>query len=156
MQRRASFFLTFVLVMILLVACGGDGGDTNGGATNGDTGAPSGETVGDAAAGDELYHMATIADTGAPGCATCHSVEPNDDPMQPSPVGPSHYGLADRAGDYVEGMSAEEYIRESIVAPDAHVVEGYQPGIMYQNYEADLTPEQIDNLVAYLLTLTAQ
>jgi mono/diheme cytochrome c family protein len=161
MSRRITFFLTLLLVTVLLAACGGDGGDTNGGATNGETtngeaGAPSGETAGDPAAGEELYQMATIADTGAPGCTTCHSVEPTDDPLQPSPVGPSHYGLANRAGDYVEGMSAEEYIRESIVAPDEHIVEGYQPGVMYQNYEEDLTSEQIDNLVAYLLTLEGE
>ena len=152
MQRRLLVTLLLAAALVL-VACGGDG---NGSGDDGDDGAtaPSGNgAVGDAQQGQELYNMTTIADSGAPGCATCHSVAPTDDALQPSPVGPSHYGLANRAGDYVEGMSAEAYIRESIVEPDAHVVEGFQPGIMYQNYDEDLSDDQINDLVAYLLTL---
>ncbi len=150
MQKRLLVTLLLAAALIL-VACGGDG---NGG--DGATEPAGNGTVGDAQRGEELYNMTTIADTGASGCTACHSVEPTDDPLQPSPVGPSHYGLADRAGDYVEGMSAEEYIRQSIVEPDAHVVEGFQPGIMYQNYADDLSEEQINDLVAYLLTLEGE
>ncbi|HSM55905.1 MAG TPA: cytochrome c [Candidatus Sulfomarinibacteraceae bacterium] len=148
MSRRLSFILGLALVLLLMAACGGD--DINGDA---DTGS---EVVGDAQNGQALYMMTTIEDTGAPGCITCHSVEPTDDPLQPAPVGPSHYGLADRAGGYVEGMSAEAYLRESIVEPDAHIVEGFQPGLMYQNYEENLTEEHINDLVAYLLTLEGE
>lgn len=151
MHKRLLVTL-LVAFTLLLVACGG--GDAGSG--NGAEQPPAEQPVGDAQSGEELYNMTTIADTGAPGCVTCHSVQPTDDPLQPSPVGPSHYGLADRAGEYIEGMSAEAYLRESIVAPDAHVVEGYNPGIMYQNYEEDLTDEQIDDLVAYLLTLEGE
>jgi len=150
MQKRLLMMLVAAFAL-LLVACGGDGGAEGDGATQ----APE-QAVGDAQNGEEFYNMTTIGDTPAPGCVTCHSVQPTDDPLQPSPVGPSHYGLADRAGEYVEGMSAEAYLRESIVEPDAHIVEGYNPGIMYQNYEEDLTTEQIDDLVAYLLTLEAE
>lgn len=148
MYRRLIAGL-LLLVSLMLVACGGDGAE-NGGT---DATVPASDVAGDAQQGEELYNMTVIGDTSAPGCATCHSVQPTDDPSQPSPVGPSHYGLADRAGDYVAEMSAEEYLRESIVEPDAHVVEGYSPGIMYQNYAEDLSEEQIDNLVAYLLSL---
>ncbi|MFW5940714.1 MAG: c-type cytochrome [Chloroflexota bacterium] len=147
MSRRLPYILVLTFALLFMAACGGD--DTNG---NGDDGT-GGDAVGDAQNGESLYMMTTIGDTGAPGCITCHNVEPTDDPLQPAPVGPSHYGLADRAGDYVEEMSAEAYLRESIVEPDAHIVEGFQPGVMYQNYEEDLTEEQIDDLVAYLLTL---
>lgn len=148
MQRRKLSVLSLLLVfgLLAMAACGG-GGDGNGDG-NGEAEAP-----GDAQAGEELYQMTSIGDTGAPGCITCHSVEPTDDPLQPSPVGPSHYGLADRAGEYEEGTSAEAYLRESIVNPNAHIVDGFSENVMYQNYAEDLSDEQIDDLVAYLLTL---
>ena len=147
MQMRTILILS-VLLTLALVACGG-GGDA-------ETTEPTAEAVGDAQNGEALYNMTTIGDSGAPGCVSCHSVQPTDDPLQPSPVGPSHYGLADRADDYVADMTGEEYIRESIVEPNAHIVEGYTEGLMYQFYEEELTEEQIDDLVAYLLTLHAE
>lgn len=144
MQKNVLSILLLSLALLLLAACGG------GAAEETETEAEP-AAAGDSQAGEQLYNQNSIG--SAPGCITCHSVEPTDDPLQPSPVGPSHYGLADRAGDYVEGMSAEEYLRESIVEPDAHIVEGFTAGVMYQNYGEDLTDQQIDNLVAYLLTL---
>lgn len=144
MRKNVLPILLLSLALLLLAACGG------GTAEETETEAEP-AAAGDAQAGEQLYNQTSIG--SAPGCVTCHSVEPTDDPLQPSPVGPSHYGLADRAGDYVEGMSAEDYLRESIVEPDAHVVEGFTAGVMYQNYGEDLTDQQIDNLVAYLLTL---
>lgn len=144
MRKNVLPILLLSLALLLLAACGG--GATEETETEGEP-----ATAGDAQAGEQLYNQTSIG--SAPGCVTCHNVEPTDDPLQPSPVGPSHYGLADRASDYVEGQSAEEYLRESIVDPDAHVVEGFTAGVMYQNYGEDLTDQQIDNLVAYLLTL---
>lgn len=113
-----------------------------------DTSAAEGDAVamGDAANGDTLFHQATIG--SAPGCVTCHSLEEGQ-----VLVGPSLHGIASRAGDRVEGQSAADYIHNSIVNPNAYVVEGFQEGLMYQNYAQDLTEEQINDLVAYLLTL---
>jgi len=50
-------------------------------------------------------------------------------------------------------MTAEEYLKESIITPNAHVTEGFTAGVMYQNYGKDLTEQEINDLVAYLLTL---
>jgi cytochrome c len=86
---------------------------------------------------------------GAVMCSTCHNVDPGSGTL----VGPSLSGVATRAETRVAGLSAAQYLRTSIVAPNSYVVEGFVPGLMTQTFEAALTPEQIEDLVAYLLTL---
>lgn len=141
MNKRMLLTIIVLALALLLVACGGGGAE----APAADAGASS---VGDAARGEELYSQVTIGSASAPGCITCHSLEPDV-----VLVGPSHAGLANRAGSYVEGMSAEDYLRESIVDPDAHIVDGFTPGVMYQNFGAELQARDVNDLVAYLLTL---
>lgn len=84
----------------------------------------------------------------APGCVACHSLEPDV-----TIVGPSLAGVSGRAGQRVSGQSAADYLRESIVSPDAYVVDGFTAGVMYQNYETALTEEQIEALISFLLSL---
>lgn len=143
MHRRTLFAVLVLALTSLLVACGG--GDSEGGGESTDAGGGE-QAVGDPERGEELYTMQQI--DSAPGCVTCHSLEPDV-----TLVGPSHAGIGARAGDVVPGQSAEAYLRESIVDPNAHVTEGFSPGVMYQNYEQDLTEQQINDLVAFLLTL---
>ncbi|MCC7447674.1 MAG: cytochrome c [Anaerolineae bacterium] len=81
-------------------------------------------------------------------CSTCHNVA-NETTL----VGPGLKGMATRAGTRKPGMSASDYLHESIVSPNAFVVSGFQPGIMPQNFKQLLSTQQIDDLVAYLLTL---
>ncbi len=96
------------------------------------------------AMGKELFNQNPLG-TNA-GCITCHSLEPGV-----QLVGPSLAGMATTAAERVEGMSAEEYIRQSIVDPNAYTVEGFPEGLMPAY--SDLSPEQIDALVAFLMTL---
>jgi nitric oxide reductase subunit C len=135
-----KFILTIMIALILalvLVACGG-GSDT------GDEGVGQDPVT----LGEELYKGATIGSASSPGCVTCHSLEEGI-----TLVGPSHAGVGTRAGTLVAGMSAEEYLKESITEPNAHIVDGFSPGVMYQNYAKELSTEQIEALVAYMLTL---
>lgn len=67
-------------------------------------------------------------------------------------MGPSLAGIGARAGQVVEGLSAEEYIEQSIRDPDAYTVEGYDEGTM-PSWDEILSDAQVDALVAYLLTL---
>ena len=100
----------------------------------------------EADAGRSLFLEGTLG-TNA-GCRICHSLEPGV-----VLVGPSFDGVATRAQTRVPGLSAEEYLRQSIIDPDAYVVEGFPAGQMLQNFGDLLTEEDIDNLVAFLLTL---
>lgn len=110
------------------------------------TGGPT--PVGDVAKGEALFAQPIIGVNNAPGCITCHSLEPDV-----IIVGPSQVGVATRAETRVPGQSAEEYVRASITDPNVFVVEGFAEGMMYQNYGTDLTAAEINDLVAFTLTL---
>jgi cytochrome c oxidase subunit 2 len=48
------------------------------------------------------------------------------------------------------GARGADFVRQSIVEPDAVVAEGFQPGVMPQNYGESLSEDEIDALVTYL------
>ncbi|MEB2286855.1 MAG: cytochrome c [Anaerolineae bacterium] len=75
-------------------------------------------------------------------CAACHGAAEG--------VGPSLTAMRDRAPTVVAGLSAQDYIRQSIVEPGAFVVEGYQD-VMPKNYGETLTAEEIDGLITFIL-----
>ena len=85
----------------------------------------------------------------AKGCAGCHAID--GVPGAVGIVGPKLNGVATRAATRKPGLSAEEYIQESIEDPNAFVVEGFQP-LMLDLREA-MTNQEFQQLVAYLLTL---
>jgi cytochrome c553 len=122
------------LIMVLLLAACGAGG----------------AAAGDPANGKRLFDGAVaMGDARAPACATCHTVTPGAD----TGSGQNLSNIGNRAAKAVPGQSAEEYLRTAIVNPDAYLAGGYQEGIMYRNYAQALTAEQINDLVAYMLTL---
>jgi mono/diheme cytochrome c family protein len=138
-MRRFLLLLALLSAFtLLLVACGG-GGDEEATETT-----SSADAV---ARGEALYKGTTIGAASAPGCVTCHSLEEGV-----TLVGPSHAGIGTAAASRVPGMSAEEYLHQSIVEPDAHLEDDFSPGVMYQNYGTDLTEQQINDLVAFLMS----
>ena len=96
----------------------------------------------------------------APPCNACHSTAPGV-----NMAGPTLAGLAKRAEQVINSpdykgtaKDAAEYIRESITQPSAHLI----PGAMYSangqsfmpnTYAKDLSPEQIEQLIAFLASL---
>ncbi len=98
--------------------------------------------------GKEIFTSVMIAGS-ANGCGNCHYVRA----AQGDLAGPNLSGIAERAATRVEGQTAEEYIRNSIVNPTAYQVEGWSSAAMPANYGALLSEEEIDSLVLYLLTL---
>jgi hypothetical protein len=77
----------------------------------------------------------------------CHSVESDR-----TRICPSLRHIARIAGQRVAGMSAADYIRQSIVDPDAYIVPGFSSELMPKIYGRVLGSRDIDDLVAYLLT----
>lgn len=98
--------------------------------------------------GEELFSSPVLE--GNAGCITCHSLQPDR-----VLVGPSMAGVAARASTRVEGVTAADYLRKSILEPSAYVVEGFAEGQMLDVWEESLSPGQVDALVDYLLTLGA-
>lgn len=80
------------------------------------------------------------------GCGKCHAVAE----LSEGTGGPALSTVASAADTRVEGVSAEQYLRESFLIPDAFVVEGYAPR---SGCGGVLTYEQLDDLVSFLLTL---
>lgn len=84
------------------------------------------------------------------GCDVCHETSGGR-----QLAGTSLEGIATSADSRVAGLDAEAYLRESILEPDAHVAEGFRAGQMLSIYDERLEPDEIDALIAYLLTLEA-
>ena len=129
-KKTYIFVALIVLASLALSACGGGGGG-------------GGDAV---PLGKDLFAQSVIGTE--PGCSTCHSLEAGV-----TIVGPSLAGIGTTAATMVSGMSAEDYLRQSILEPDAYVVEGFPTGTMPQVWSDVLNEEQVNDLVAYLLTL---
>ena len=93
--------------------------------------------------GEELFNAPVLGNRA--GSITCHSLEPDV-----TLVGPSIAGIAGRAGDRVEAMDATTYLRQSIVEPNAYVVDGFDDDVMPGDYVLSLNDQQIEALVEYM------
>ena len=81
------------------------------------------------------------------GCTGCHTVEG----LSTATIGPNLTTIGTVAATRVPGQSAEEYIRESILNPSTHIVEGFQDNIMPKNFGELIPAAELDDLVASLL-----
>jgi nitric oxide reductase subunit C len=131
MQKKTYILIVLLMgIALALVACGGGGG--------GEDAAVS--------AGKELFAQSIIGSQA--GCSTCHSLDAGV-----VIVGPSMAGIGTRAASTVSGLSADDYLRQSILEPNAYLVEGFAAGTMPQVWGDELSDEQLNNLIAYLNTL---
>lgn len=104
--------------------------------------------IGDAQRGAQLFAQPVIGAGLAPGCRNCHLLE-TDQLL----IGPSLAGVGARAATAVPGQTAATFLRRSITHPNEHLTDGYLPDVMYQEYAAALSEQEIADLVAFLLTL---
>lgn len=100
----------------------------------------------DAARGAQLFAQ---GQEDTPPCSTCHRVISRQVGFS---IGPNLAGIDERAGTQVAGLSAKEYLRQSILEPERYIVSGYRD-IMYPDYRTQFTEQNIEDLIAYLLTL---
>ncbi len=123
--------LIFSVLAVAVIACSSD--DPSSFSTTTPETAPAATTApaagGDASAGEQVFT--------ANGCSACHSTGTD------TIIGPGLSGIGSR-GD-------EEYILQSIKDPGAVIVEGFN-NLMPVAF-ANLSEEDLDNLVAYLLTV---
>lgn len=104
-------------------------------------GPPSGAPVPPAELGERLYTQRN--------CVTCHSVDGS------AGVGPSWLGLWMEPRPMTDGasmMGDEEYIEQSILYPQAHIVAGFENGNM-PSYEGQLNDEQVGAITSYIRVL---
>jgi cytochrome c oxidase subunit 2 len=90
--------------------------------------------------GEQLYT--------AKACNTCHRVDGK------AHTGPSFLGIYGETQTLQDGTNVvadENYIRESILDPQAKIVAGYQP--VMPTYQGLLDDRQIDALIAYIKSL---
>jgi mono/diheme cytochrome c family protein len=81
------------------------------------------------------------------GCAGCHKLGA----VGVGVTGPDLNLLPEVAGTRVAGEDAETYVYNSIVAPGAHVVEGFVDNLMPRDFPGRMSDEQIRSLVSWLL-----
>jgi mono/diheme cytochrome c family protein len=75
------------------------------------------------------------------GCGACHTFAPAG---TSGSVGPD-------LDEALQGKDAE-FIRQSIVDPNAEITQGFSAGVMPQNFGQELSPKQLDDLVAFLVS----
>jgi len=126
--RTLPLLLLTAAILMILGACGSSSTDN----------AAANASGADLEAGKRIYQA---------NCSSCHSTDKGV-----VLVGPSLAGLSSRAGSIVSGLDAEAYIQQSILEPEAYLNDGYQ-NLMPPIYAEQLTQEDLDNLVAYLLTI---
>jgi mono/diheme cytochrome c family protein len=99
------------------------------------TGSGATASVGDAAVGAPLFE--------SQGCSGCHTLAAAG---STGTTGPDLDGA-------LKGKDAD-FIRTSIVDPNAAIAQGYPENVMPQNFGDVMTPDQINGLVQYLLDST--
>lgn len=93
--------------------------------------------------GERLFKQKAV-----PSCSTCHSIDGS------KIVGPSLKGLYGRNEKMSDGsaiVADDAYIKESILNPNAKIVEGYAAAM--PPYAGQLKDEQIADLIEYFKTL---
>ena len=81
-------------------------------------------------------------------CQGCHSVDGS------AGAGPSWKGIWGRQSEFADGGKSagdENYIRESILEPQAHLVKGFGP--VMPSYKGILQDKEIDAIISFMKTL---
>ena len=84
------------------------------------------------------------------GCKACHSL---DGTVVVGPSWKNIYGSEEQLDDGSTITVDEVYIRESILDPNAKVVQGFSPNVMPSTYRDILSDQDIEDIISYIETL---
>lgn len=121
------------MLMILMVGCAAKA-----------SGSSLSTIDGDVQRGEAIFRTGT---NGAPACISCHALTPGG-----FGLGPMLVGIGERAAQRVDGLTADDYIRQSILEPSTYIVPGYR-NLMYPNYISVLNEQNLADLIAFLDSL---
>lgn len=118
-------------------------------------GAPTPEVPGQGGTGPDAVARQLIS---SKGCAACHTIQ--ELPFARGTVGPNLTTLGTVAGTRKPGMSAQDYVRESLLQPNAFVVPGFPSPSPMPPFSVGttsggtvFTQQELDDLVGYLSRL---
>ncbi len=138
---RKSLLIVLLLAALVMAACGG--------------GQPAATGGGNVESGKALYVKSGVGPSKLASCTSCHSVEKGR-----TLVGPSMFGAAASAAARIKeadykgsAKTAEEYLKESIVSPDAYVAKGFNKGIMPTGYAEAFSQQELGDLIAYISSI---
>jgi cytochrome c2 len=100
--------------------------------------------VGDAERGENIFKLGI---NDSPPCSTCHQFSESSYSLG---IAPSLIGVSERAGQRIQGVSAEDYLRDSILDPQSFVVTGFTID-MFRDYREYLNEQDIADLIAFLM-----
>jgi cytochrome c551/c552 len=86
------------------------------------------------------------------GCASCHTFAPAN---STGTIGPNLDTAPAASAKDDNNMDLAAFIKESIVDPNAYIAKGYPKGVMPETFKS-LSPTQLNNLVAFILSGTAK
>ena len=119
-------------------------GSTSSAATTSSATTTSGSTTTASGGGNAAAGKAVFA---ANGCASCHTFEPAG---ATGTVGPNLDKAPESDAKADGNMDLTAFIKESIADPDAYIAKGYTKGIMPTTFGKSLTPQQLNDLAAFI------
>ncbi len=104
----------------------------------------------------EIYESVPLKELGVitfanKACNTCHTIDGR------ATIGPSVKDLFGSEGKMADGttlMVDENYLRQSILEPMAHIVDGYQP--VMPIYQGLINTREMDAIIAYIKSLSSK
>jgi hypothetical protein len=97
----------------------------------------------------EMVEIGREISEGKGLCRTCHTIGQTGALRFPDLA-----GVAGRAAERVPGLSALDYLAQSLYEPDSYIVEGFNPGMPVINRPPiGLTDQEILTVIAYLQSL---